>query len=66
MDNKLQVAVKDFGIGIPQENQKKLFDKFYRAEDTSNRFQGLGIGLYICSEIINRHNGTFNVESEAW
>lgn len=63
--NNLQVAVKDFGIGIPQENQKKLFDKFYRAEDTSNRFQGLGIGLYICSEIISRHNGTFNVESEA-
>src|SRR3954470_2040267 len=42
LDSKLQVAVKDFGIGIPQENQKKLFDKFYRAEDTSNRFQGLG------------------------
>jgi signal transduction histidine kinase len=64
IDSKLQVAVKDFGIGIPQENQKKLFDKFYRAEDTSNRFQGLGIGLYICSEIISRHDGTFNVESE--
>ena len=64
-DSKLQVAVKDYGIGIPQENQKKLFDKFYRAEDTSNRFQGLGIGLYICSEIISRHNGTFNVESKA-
>lgn len=63
--NTLQVAVKDFGIGIPRENQKKIFDKFYRAEDTSNRFQGLGIGLYICSEIISRHNGTFNVESEA-
>jgi len=64
-EGKLQVAVKDFGIGIPIENQKKIFDKFYRAEDTSNRFQGLGIGLYICSEIISRHNGTFNVESEA-
>ena len=64
-DNQLQVAVKDYGIGIPQENQKKLFDKFYRAEDTSTRFQGLGIGLYICSEIISRHDGTFNVESEA-
>ncbi len=63
-DNMLQVAVKDFGVGIPKENQAKIFDKFYRAEDTSNRFQGLGIGLYICSEIISRHNGTFNVESE--
>jgi signal transduction histidine kinase/DNA-binding response OmpR family regulator len=61
--NMLQVAVKDYGIGIPKESQAKLFDKFYRADDTSNRFQGLGIGLYICSEIISRHNGTFDVES---
>jgi len=64
-DRKLRVAVKDYGIGIPKENQAKIFDKFYRAEDTSNRFQGLGIGLYICSEIISRHNGTFAVESES-
>ncbi len=64
-NNMLQVAVKDYGIGITKENQAKIFDKFYRAEDTSNRFQGLGIGLYICSEIITRHNGTFHVESEA-
>lgn len=64
-NNMLQVAVKDNGIGITKENQAKLFDKFYRADDTSNRFQGLGIGLYICSEIITRHNGTFHVESEA-
>lgn len=62
-DEKLYVAVKDFGIGISKEQQHKIFDKFYRVEDNSNRFNGLGIGLYICSEIINRHGGTIGVNS---
>ena len=62
-DEKLYLAVKDFGIGISKEQQDKIFDKFYRVEDNSNRFNGLGIGLYICSEIINRHGGTIGVNS---
>lgn len=62
-DEKLYLAVKDFGIGISKEQQHKIFDKFYRVEDNSNRFNGLGIGLYICSEIINRHGGTIGVNS---
>ena len=63
-DSYLQVSVKDFGIGIGKENQAHIFSKFYRVEDSANRFQGLGIGLYICSEIIRRHNGKYGVESE--
>jgi signal transduction histidine kinase len=63
-NNHLYVKVKDFGVGIPVEKQDEVFKKFYRAEDTSNRFQGLGIGLYICAEIIRRHDGNFGVESE--
>ena len=62
-DEKLYLAVKDFGIGIPTEQQEKIFDKFYRVEENSNRFNGLGIGLYICSEIIKRHGGTIGVNS---
>ncbi|GGI26741.1 sensor histidine kinase [Pedobacter mendelii] len=62
-DSKLYVAVKDFGIGIPKSQHQKIFDKFYRVEESSNRFNGLGIGLYICSEIINRHKGTIGVNS---
>ncbi|WP_316830305.1 sensor histidine kinase [Pedobacter aquatilis] len=62
-DGKLYLAVKDFGIGIPADQQHKIFDKFYRVEENSNRFNGLGIGLYICSEIIKRHGGTVGVNS---
>ena len=60
----LTVAVKDFGIGIPQENQAEVFRKFYRVDSTAHRFQGLGVGLYICYEIIRHHNGKCWLESE--
>ncbi len=62
-DNKIQIGVRDFGIGIPVEKQRNLFDKFYRVEESSYKFQGLGMGLYICSEIISRHQGEYGVES---
>lgn len=60
---ELVVEVHDKGVGIPLEKQEHIFQKFYRAEDTSNRFQGLGIGLYICSEIIRLHSGGYGVKS---
>ncbi len=63
-DNALSVKVRDFGIGIPKAHQANIFSKFYRVEESANRFQGLGIGLYICAEIIRRHAGEFGVESE--
>jgi two-component system, sensor histidine kinase and response regulator len=59
----IEISVIDFGIGIPDAKQKKIFEKFYRVEEASKKFQGLGIGLYISSEIIKRHNGRFGVES---
>lgn len=62
--NRLFVKVKDFGIGIRKDHQSNIFHKFYRVEESANRFQGLGIGLYICAEIIRRHEGEYGVESE--
>lgn len=56
-------SVRDFGIGMSEEHRQKVFEKFYRIEETSERFQGLGIGLYICQEIIDRHKGKIGVES---
>jgi PAS domain S-box-containing protein len=63
-DNFVQVAIKDFGIGIPKDEVKKVFTKYYRVEDRSTRFSGLGLGLNIACEIIKRHNGKVWVESE--
>ena len=59
----VHVAVRDFGIGIEPEQQKCVFDKFYRVEETAIHFQGLGIGLYISAEIIRRHQGNVGVSS---
>ncbi len=62
-DDRVVVTVKDFGIGIHPDQQKNVFDKFYRVEETAIHFQGLGIGLYISAEIIRRHGGTVGVNS---
>jgi signal transduction histidine kinase len=61
---QVYVRVKDYGIGIRKDQQTDIFSKFYRVEESANRFQGLGIGLYICAEIIRRHEGQYGVESE--
>jgi two-component system sensor histidine kinase/response regulator len=63
-DQWIEVRVTDKGIGIPKEKQEQLFEKFYRVEENANRFQGLGMGLYICAEIIKFHHGEYGVESE--
>jgi two-component system sensor histidine kinase/response regulator len=63
VNNQLRLAVKDFGIGMSADQLDHVFEKFYRVEETSNRFQGLGIGLYISSEIIKRHDGKIGVSS---
>ena len=60
-----RLSVKDSGIGVPPEEQSKLFQRFFRAGNASSRnFSGLGIGLYVSREIIQRHGGTFEVVSE--
>ncbi|MCD0487372.1 hybrid sensor histidine kinase/response regulator [Pedobacter sp. MC2016-14] len=61
--DRVYVGVRDFGIGIDPEQQKNVFDKFYRVEETAIQFQGLGIGLYISAEIIRRHGGEVGVKS---
>ena len=63
-DSCVTVNVIDSGIGIPLVKQTEIFKKFYRVEESSLKFQGLGVGLYICAEIIKKHNGTIGVISE--
>ncbi|MEO8569888.1 MAG: ATP-binding protein, partial [Ginsengibacter sp.] len=62
-DENIIVSVEDFGIGIERENIDKLFERFYRVNN-SLRFGGLGLGLYISANIIKAHNGGFWIESE--
>ena len=59
----LKVSVQDFGIGIPKDSLKRIFKRFFRVDDTSVRFSGLGLGLYISAEIIKHHHGQIGVES---
>lgn len=64
-NGKVIVSVKDSGIGIAKEQQKKIFDRLYQVTDPKEKtFPGLGMGLYISKEIIKRHKGNLWVESE--
>jgi len=58
------VSVQDFGIGIDKEDILLITDRYYRVDKTAIVFQGLGLGLYISSEIIRRHGGKLWIESE--
>jgi PAS domain S-box-containing protein len=61
----LLVSIKDFGIGISQENQKKLFHKFYQVETKDTReISGLGLGLVISKGIIDSHKGKIWIRSQ--
>lgn len=58
----VQVTVQDFGIGIPAEYLEEIFSRYFRI-DACSAIGGLGIGLYISREIINRHGGGIRAES---
>ena len=65
IDGNVQVAVNDEGIGIKRRDQEKLFQRFYRVEsEKMKNISGFGIGLYLASEIIQRHKGKIWVDSE--
>ena len=59
-----EIAVTDTGYGIARENQKKLFQKFYRAEATADVAPGTGLGLTIVKHIVEAHKGGIWVDSE--
>ncbi len=59
-----EVSVSDEGIGIPPEEQARLFQPFARGSATHTQIGGAGLGLYITAQIVERHGGTIGVESE--
>jgi PAS domain S-box-containing protein len=63
-NNNAVVSVKDEGIGISSEEAEKIFDRFYRVNDATKIFSGLGLGLFIATQIVEAHNGKLWVKSE--
>jgi signal transduction histidine kinase len=59
------LSVRDHGMGIPKAQQQHMFERFYRvSSEQAKKVPGLGLGLYISSEIVKRHGGAIRVESE--
>ena len=58
------ISVKDYGIGIPDKNTLKIFEKFYRDAEVLSKYSGLGMGLYISAKIVQEHGGSIWVESK--
>ncbi len=65
-EDKVIVSVQDFGVGISEKDRENIFDRFFQGYGRKRQDfpGGLGLGLYICSEIIKRHQGQIWVESE--
>jgi len=65
-DDYLWITVSDNGPGIKKEDQKHLFEKFYRGEEAKQRVvRGLGLGLYYVKQIVEAHGGTIGVQSKS-
>ena len=63
--NGMQISVRDTGIGIAKEDIPRVFSRFWRSDASRERVSGgLGVGLALTKEIIDKHNGSISVESE--
>ena len=63
-DGQVVVAVKDQGIGIPEERQRHVFEPFFQIQPAIAGYGGMGLGLYISKEILQRHGGRIWFESK--
>jgi signal transduction histidine kinase len=59
-----RIAVSDHGIGIPSEEQARIFEKFERAV-SERHYGGFGLGLWVVRQIVEAHGGSIHVASEA-
>jgi signal transduction histidine kinase len=64
LDDKALVEVADQGIGIAPEHLPHVFERFYKPGPQQAVYSGLGVGLYISREIVERHGGRIWAESE--
>jgi signal transduction histidine kinase len=65
VDGRIRFAVSDEGLGIPDQDQERIFEKFQRLDpDLARGVGGTGLGLFICRELVSQMNGTLTVESK--
>lgn len=66
INNNFEIEVSDDGIGIPKEDQKHIFDKYYRVSRTENmNINGLGVGLFLVKSIVDKYKGKISVKSNS-
>lgn len=58
------LRIRDSGIGIPEDKQPLIFERFFRVQEGSTQFKGTGLGLFITREIVRMHYGSIHVESQ--
>lgn len=64
MGDKIILNVTDTGVGIPEEKLPKIFDRFYQVDgSTTRRYEGVGLGLYLVKNIVERHRGNIWAEN---
>jgi signal transduction histidine kinase len=63
-NRKAKLVVKDQGLGISEEMQEKIFERFERAGVSGKKISGLGLGLYITRQIVEAHGGSIKVDSK--
>jgi signal transduction histidine kinase len=64
-DRRVEIVVRDEGLGIAPSEQRLIFEKFYRADVNMTRgVSGSGLGLYISRELVHRMGGTISVQSQ--
>jgi signal transduction histidine kinase len=64
LHDSLKLSISDGGCGISPEHVPYVFEKYYRVSKNGNQGSGIGLGLYICAEIIKSHGGSIGVESK--
>ena len=59
----INVTIQDRGVGIPKNQMKRLFEKFFRADNVSKHIPGSGLGLYVVKRLLESHGGKVSIES---
>jgi signal transduction histidine kinase len=64
-NSSVVLEVADTGIGVPPDQQDRIFDRFYQVDgSTTRRYEGMGLGLALVKEVVEQHGGRVSVRSD--